>query len=620
MSARRLLRSWGAHRGRSRAGGLIVVLGVGWAVAAGAQAPGDVDCDGRVTAADAYVMVSGIFGYRPFCAALDVNRDGGPTGADLVGVVRVMGAVPPEGPRIVHFGLAGANGVPIGPFAHLGDTPIFLRTSGAGFKIVVEAAPGPNGALPGRVTAHLEDPTRVPDLQIGCARPLGDGSPAVCVGGVAPLAPPHFDASDATHRSFNDFGCPFESFTAAPSSCTVDGFGNAAFQHAATRLQLCAQVPRDREFPVGDTLCSVRVRDVGGTLGPLASIIVRVGADPSPPTFTPTQAPTVTNVPPTWTPSPTSTPTVLGPTAAPTTRVPSPSPTTTRSPTPATPTGTSAPSTVPTVTVTPSATRPGTSTNTPTRSPTTPIAMTATRSMTPSRTPTRTATASLTPTATASATRTRTPTATPTPTPTGLRGPIVSHFGLARVDENPISPSGQTPTGIPIYTRASDWGFRIVVEGRPGSSGLAPGNSAFTFGGSAFSDIQILSSRPLGNGSPAVCDRQRPNAGGVPAVEPPVFADTSFVIGAANDLSCRFLDGVGNAIGRQSSGDSCVQVPANSSTFRFVSSTSTIQFCSLVDSAFAFPEGDTVLTVRLRDVAGNVGVPAQIVVRVVPTF
>ena len=40
--------------------------------------------------------------------------------------------------------------------------------------------------------------------------------------------------------------------------------------------------------------------------------------------------------------------------------------------------------------------------------------------------------------------------------------------------------------------------------------------------------------------------------------------------------------------------------------------------CSLIAEPFAFPEGDTVVTVRVRDVTGAVGAPRSFVVRISP--
>lgn len=604
------------------AGGLMSVAGI-----VSAQAPGDVDCDGRIGAADLSALVAVLFGRSLGCSAADVNGDRVASSADLAGVVVARAAPPAQGPRIVHFGLAGASGISVAEFGHLGSTPVFLRSAGSGFRIVVEAAPGANGLLPGRTTARLDNPTQPPDLQIGCVRPLGDGNPNVCDGGVPAVAAPHFGGTAATNISLNDLGCQFDSFSSSNFSCTIDAFGNPAFRHADTRLQLCLLVPRSREFPPGDTLCSVRLRDGAGEVGPLASLIIRVGSELDPPTFTPTPEPTATSLR-TSTPTVTPTRTIVA-TAVPTVTPGSvgtatPSATATRTPTrspSATPVSTGVPPTQPSATATrtasPGPTAVRTATPTSTLVPT--VTPTPTRTSTQTRTPTLTSTPTRSMTPTASPTRTRTPTATASPTPTGLRGPFVTYFGLARADENPVPSSGTTPAGVAIFERPAGSGFRIVVEGRAGPSGAGPANVAFDFGAGALPDLQILSSRPLGNGSPAICDRVPPNAGGVPSVDPPVFADSPTVVAAVNDLSCRFLDGGGSPFGRFNSSDSCVQFPANSSMFRFVAANSTIQFCGLVDSAFAFPSGDTLLTVRLRDVLGNVGAPQQIVVRVLPS-
>ena len=619
-----------------------------------AQAAGDVDCDGHVTANDPLALVRALFETFADCVAPDVNGDRTATAADLAAVSQWLDTVPGAGPRISYLGLAGASGLPISELGRIGATPVYFRNAGSGFRVVVEAAAGANGSRPGRSTARLDDPTLRPDLQFVCNRNLGDGNPTVCDGGIPAVAAPHVDAREETTLAINDIGCPFESFTAPNFSCTLDSFNNPNFLSPDTRVQFCVLVARPFEFPEGDTLCSVQVRDVSGVLGPLASMIVRVGSDTNPPTFTPTVPPTPTatrftpatrtrTATPTWTNPPPSTPTrtftqsatptptlrpttppiTAGPTTPPATAVPSatrtvsasatqsPSPTGTAPRTPTvTPTGTAPPP--------PTTTRTRTATPTPPRTATPTQTATSTPSATRTRTPTRTPTATQTATTTPTTTRTRTPTATPTRTPTGPRGPIVSYFGLARADDNLVDPSGTTAAGVPIFTRANGTGFSIVVEARPGASGVDSGQLAYDFGGTSFPDLQMLASRPLGNGSAAVCDRTQPDAGGVPATDPPVFAGTAAVVGATNDLGCRFLDGNNNPFGRRGADNSCVQVPFDSGTFRFVGAASTIQFCGLVDSAFAFPTGDTLLTVRLRDLLGNLGEPSQIVVRVQP--
>ena len=60
--------------------------------------------------------------------------------------------------------------------------------------------------------------------------------------------------------------------------------------------------------------------------------------------------------------------------------------------------------------------------------------------------------------------------------------------------------------------------------------------------------------------------------------------------------------------------DACVLF--STGEFDFVSPQSTAQFCGFIPQILTFPPGDTVVTVRLRDVAGNVGAPAQLVIRI----
>jgi hypothetical protein len=205
---------------------------------------------------------------------------------------------------------------------------------------------------------------------------------------------------------------------------------------------------------------------------------------------------------------------------------------------------------------------------------------------------------------------------TRTPTASTPQGPIITYFGLARADETLIQPSGTTPDGIPIYARPFGNGFRLVIEGAPGPSFEEPGVSSFSFGGFAYADLQVQSTRDLGNGSDEVCDRSGGTAGGVPAIVPPSFAETPEIIATVNDFSCRFVDGSDAFRGRSNSGESCVQNPPESGVFNFVDPRTRVQFCALVDLALRFPPGDTLLTARLRDVLGNVGTTRQIVVRV----
>jgi hypothetical protein len=200
------------------------------------------------------------------------------------------------------------------------------------------------------------------------------------------------------------------------------------------------------------------------------------------------------------------------------------------------------------------------------------------------------------------------PTNTPTATP--LIGPIVTSFGVADNSGTFNQVVETDPQGRPIYSRQGGNDFVIYVEGRPGPSRLPVGtNLLSTQLGSPVGqpDLQIVSSRPLGDGSPAVCDKAFPGAGGVPPIEPPDFAIEQGISDALNDFSCRFR-------AFNESDFACTQ--DSNGTFVFGNGGSTVQFCVLVNGSLTFLTGDTVLTVRLRDTAGQAGPPSQIIVRV----
>jgi hypothetical protein len=209
---------------------------------------------------------------------------------------------------------------------------------------------------------------------------------------------------------------------------------------------------------------------------------------------------------------------------------------------------------------------------------------------------------------------------------------VVTFFGLTNQDDTLLSP---TPSagGPQVFSRAMGLGFSIVVEGAPGPSRAEVGLCTFgvynpisdyctpscTSDCTSFPDLQIEASNPLGNGSLAVCDRSGSSAGGVPGVPSVTFDPTTNpnIINIVNDLACRFVDGTGAQRGRMTY--PCVKhLP--SEEYGFADPRSTIEFCSAsITSAEEFPPAtDTTLTVRLRDVNGNVGAPAQIIIHIGP--
>ncbi len=233
-------------------------------------------------------------------------------------------------------------------------------------------------------------------------------------------------------------------------------------------------------------------------------------------------------------------------------------------------------------------------------------------------------------TSTPTITRTPTQTATPTATSTLAPGPNITYFGLARADNTLVAPAGETAEGITIYERPFGAGFLVVVEARAGLGGAALGRCNTSYNANdpgARPDIQILASRDLGAGDPAVCDAPLParqtlgascgeappaveSDGGIPAIEPPNYDLASQAVAdAINDFGCRMAY-------------NSVDSPCTLSSFgnpRYASPQSQGQFCTegvLSAGDVIFPSGDTVLTARWRDSANVLGPPRQIIVRI----
>ncbi|MDX2167505.1 MAG: hypothetical protein SF182_10595 [Deltaproteobacteria bacterium] len=205
------------------------------------------------------------------------------------------------------------------------------------------------------------------------------------------------------------------------------------------------------------------------------------------------------------------------------------------------------------------------------------------------------------------------PESTPTATATAVQpatGPEVTYFGIARADSAPQAPSDVDGAGRPVFVRPFGAGFSIIVEARPGVSRRPVGPSAYRPG--ELPDLQMILSRPLGDGSPAVCDAMLPEVGGVPATQPFLYAGTTAAVDAMNDLGCRVDNGQGEPRAR-SAAEACTQ--NRSGEFAFVSAGATVQYCLPIAAAWAFPGGDTVIAVRLLDVSGTAGEVREIVLR-----
>ena len=219
--------------------------------------------------------------------------------------------------------------------------------------------------------------------------------------------------------------------------------------------------------------------------------------------------------------------------------------------------------------------------------------------------PTETATAE-SPTATATPVG-PTPTATPD---LPVTGPVITYFGVARADSYSLAPSAFDPMGRPIYVRPFGFALSLIVEGKPGTSRRPMGASAYSTTGAP--DLQLILSRPLGDGSAAVCDRLPPDIGGVPAVVPFAFSDEASAVDAMNDVGCRVDDGQGNPTARPASAACTLN---RFGEYDFVSYDTTSQFCLPIAAQWGFPPGDTIVAARLRDSGGNLGAAREIVVR-----
>jgi hypothetical protein len=181
---------------------------------------------------------------------------------------------------------------------------------------------------------------------------------------------------------------------------------------------------------------------------------------------------------------------------------------------------------------------------------------------------------------------------------------------VARADGQQTEPVGKSPEGYPIFRNPVGSGFLVVVEGKPGLGNAEVGRSIFKYDPkdpAQRPDLEIETNRPLGDGSVAVCDARPPKIGGIPAINPPSFADSAQISATLNDLSCRFETFIDSSA-------SCT-VKKNGD-FSFVESKgSSVQFCMIVARAWNFPDGDTLVSVRLRDVDGEPGPVAHFIVR-----
>lgn len=200
-------------------------------------------------------------------------------------------------------------------------------------------------------------------------------------------------------------------------------------------------------------------------------------------------------------------------------------------------------------------------------------------------------------------------------------GPHITYFGIADASNNvtdPLTDAQGNPItdaqGNPIYVQLTGSGFLIVVEAQPGTSGFKVATKTFlSIPGDPTTrpDLQIVADHDLGaDPSAAICDVGPPPTpiGGVPGSTID-FGPSQDVANRLNDLGCRFVP-------HDSSGDACTNGPLG--VPKYVASGTTEQFCSspVVGREIAFPQGDTHVSVQVRDTAGNIGDRRTLVVRV----
>lgn len=198
-------------------------------------------------------------------------------------------------------------------------------------------------------------------------------------------------------------------------------------------------------------------------------------------------------------------------------------------------------------------------------------------------------------------------------------GPVVTTFGVSNATNEPQPPIGYDPLGRPIFHHPFGQGLSLVLEARAGANRRNPGvyPAPYFVGGELHApDMEMILSRPLGDGSPVVCDTFPPQLGGVPATAPFIFSDGAAALDIVHDMGCRFGDGAGQLIARQSSLEACTRSD-EAFGFGFVDRGSRVQFCGLIASAWSFPLGDTVVGARIKDAdQEEFGAPREIVIRI----
>lgn len=264
---------------------------------------GDCSDDGTITVDEILIGVNVALGLAPMasCPQFDTDASGTLTVDELVSSVdaALRGCDPVQptptpaasGPRITSLSIARADQSTVAPVGvdELGRE-IYRSLNGNGIWVIVEAAAGPSGLLPGTqvfTTAPLF-PTDRPDIQVVVSRALGNGSPTVCdnqdgvFGGVPGVDPPTFADDQVVTDVINELSCRVDGGgrTRSGDACTQDASGQNfgfAFVNPASQIQFCVRPAAAWAFPAGDTVVAARVRDIAGNPGAVREMVVRVG-------------------------------------------------------------------------------------------------------------------------------------------------------------------------------------------------------------------------------------------------------------------------------------------------------------------------------------------------------
>jgi hypothetical protein len=197
---------------------------------------------------------------------------------------------------------------------------------------------------------------------------------------------------------------------------------------------------------------------------------------------------------------------------------------------------------------------------------------------------------------------------------------VLTFAALERVDGCPFC-CEQACAGVPTPTPFFDaqgrqifemkaGQFMLVVEAAPGLNGSSVANTLGPAPPDGRPDLQIQNTLDMGDGSLTVCDKGPPSqgGGGVPGIAEPSFdPDDEFITDALVDFACRFTAFTAAA--------PCT-IMGEGQDPTLIDPNATAQFCNILSPTTAFPPGESLVTVAVRDMSKQLGPTVQIIVRV----